>query len=240
LLTYEGFDYSPGLLLNGLNGGLGWSGGWDASLGIGTNVQSLTDPPVSLPPTGGSLIYFANIEGISTRNLAPNTANALVTNPGGVWMSIIFQSSQRNGLGAIIDIPVKLTLSVSNSGTITQDLIPPGLGAGQLHIGSASDLWLFHMTQTSPGVFSVNYYTPTVSGDPGPIVASNTMNFGSAINPATEIVALSLSNPSGNILRFDEIRFGTQLGDVMTPEPASLAAIGIGLVGLLRARRRRK
>jgi hypothetical protein len=110
------------------------------------------------------------------------------------------------------------------------------LGSKLQLVGSNPELWLFHIQGAMPSyTFNVDFYKPT-SLDNLNLVGQTSFSFPYS-DPNTLIIG---SMAVGNNVSLDEIRIGTELTDVMTPEPASLAAIGIGLAGLWRARRRKK
>lgn len=107
LLAYDGFDYSAGTQLWGLNangsGGAGWAANWSAtSAAVATNFSpGLTYS--TMPTTGGGVV-FGNPAGstattASSQRLLPNTFGTMAASgSGSVWVSFLYQNwSTSNG-----------------------------------------------------------------------------------------------------------------------------------------------
>lgn len=90
-------------------------------------------------------------------------------------------------------------------------------------------------TLTSPGSNVTNFQSLEIISDPSDGKITWTVSFDIIPQPEWERIILSTEVGSSNTLTVDSFAFGTHC----VPEPASLAAIGIGLAGAALRRRRR-
>lgn len=72
---------------------------------------------------------------------------------------------------------------------------------------------------------------PSATGGGGAFVGF--IDFGQQISSVT-------FNATGDILAFDDLRFGKSVGNPVVPEPSTYALMATGLVGILALRRKRK
>lgn len=264
IILHESFDYTAGSL-SANNGGTGWSGAWVA----GTNTQQGgqgNGVPFVVPSDGLSYPDFVS-SGASADELgtvAPAAAQSArsFTAPTGwgvdgniFWFSVLgFQSSggaanlmfgtvSSGGAGAGSEAGFGLLLNGGNTNTIYARMGTAGpasvAGTGitnqtVLVVGRVSfsdtnnadalDLWL------NPSVFA------TDAASLGTITSSHTGNINLSGN---EVFMRSLNTAA---TRFDEIRLGNNLSDVLVavPEPSTYAAFLAVLALAFGIIRRRK
>lgn len=257
LLAYESFDYKLGDTLApwdrskfGLNGGTGWSQGWNNNY---SNELTITQglQYAGLATSGNA---FSNLGyswgqpglhkaiGTTGRTLAdaststdtwfsfllrPDDSRAVVDAPnapldGGVaWGGVVLNSSTGSVFIGRPGGQNAYALQSGQDNSIAASTVAPVVGTTDLlvvHIDASSkvSLWVDPKVGSPLGTASVTRSDLTVG--PG---------------------LTNLWETDSGFWTMDEFRVGTSAADVLpqaTPEPATLAALGLGAVALLRRR----
>ena len=247
LLVYEGFDYS-GTALSGQNGGIGWDPAdtWGGSW-LSDDDTSLIFPGNPNPVTGDRV--SATWEGGTTRDLAaPLTGNegdvyylsALLTGKAGTsGGSVAGYAGSVRGMYVAVD---------PRNDPNGKGVIAGQSGSSTLDIGYTGDVVCLVVMKMeadpSPGDFRwihrANFYLPgdTVpTTEPGSWMLSyGTTAQNTSAQPITGIQIKGGNSGGGS--QVDEIRIGTEYGDVVLPEPVTLTILGLGSVLLVLRRRR--
>jgi len=243
LLAYEPFDYT-GTSLAGQNGGFGFASSWDAgsvlsnddtSLNYAGNPNTVAGDRISNAWAGGS-----------KRDLA----TPLTFNQGDTYyVSLLIKKVP--GVG----ICVKLSNGRYDGGEYTHRAWFAGINGGNDNYGfgaqagqsadhgyTTGDTALIVSKLIADPANSrwIHYYDFYESPDAVSTTEPTTWDQGYGLT-------VSAAAQGANVLQFwgggggelDEIRIGTTYGDVVMPEPATLALFGIG-AGLVALRRRRR
>lgn len=230
LITYEGFNYSPGALA-GDNGGSGWTNAWSVSGTSGTvssTGMTYTDGSGKmLPVTGGS----ANVNSQGDFRTPSSTPNS-----GTLYISFIAQVPTASGS--------YFGLSLFNSASEVLFLGAPNADAdwgidpkaGTVVTGTTSitnSTFLVYEVQFGASSSTISEYdNPSLTAQPGPANATTTTTDLTTASGWTQIRV-----QSGENANIDEIRIGTAYADVV-PEPAALGLFGCFGLGLAMRRRR--
>lgn len=231
LLVYEGFDYLPGQTLPTMSGGTGWvAAPWTGSGSMVDDPPTL-DHPGALIPSGDALLNPDPGEAFRSFGM-------LVSNAGSeVWISFM-EESLILGSGALVSFdplggPGSGSVSVAKDagGSITVS----AAGSTSLAVSSAgvgaTDFFVLRLSQ-----FSVNTTIDLFLNPTGPLGA-----------PTVSLTVPMLFSLSQTFFitdpdqRIDEIRIGTEAGDVAAavPEPARALLLGLGALAVAWARRGR-
>ena len=197
-------------------------------------------------PASAVLITFDNLTGMAN---APGTAVPLGSQLTDQYLSSGVRFSSGSGFAAVVN----LTSSGPNH-AITN---PNGIGgvnsAGALSYGTPIEMSFFDVFTGDAGVTDAvsirgdqiaiaGTATLTAFGLDGSLLGSataNDVNGGLTLSLALAgIHRVRLSETSATIA-FDNLFFNTPIGPVRVPEPSSALLLGMGVLGLLAARRRR-
>jgi hypothetical protein len=246
LLAYEGFDYSPGSYVDGLNGGTGFSTPWSGSgWHSGASAGSLTyvgDPnPVSgghmnYTPIGGTQRQLSTSHAMTTGTVL--YLSYLVRLDGDGWLALKLQ----NGPASAGDTPGRSMITGLDS-----------RGSGGYIGGASAPTIYYDFGYTQGGTVYVVakmvgdpdnnrwinsgsfYESPTAvpTTEPGAYMIEYGLAVGANASPVDSI------NIWGNgSWQVDEIRIGTTYADVVVPEPITLTLLGLGSVLMFLKRRR--
>lgn len=251
-LTYEGFTGYPTTNLVGQNGGSGWGGAWQSTSSDGflhdvrtptaiayTGYTGSTTPAAS----GGNYLNLA--AGFGGSNPTP-VARQLDTSVGGIYATSGYLLSA--GLIGADNTTLWGSFLYSN------DDIGTGISTKTLTL-SGGGTFALTLPQTSASnfmVFRINFgagATDTVTSFSNPNLAI----FNGTTGGVTSVLGnysfntfnlqeqgANFPGGSGTEGQFDDIRFGSTLGDVAPiPEPSSalLALVGLSSILMLRSRR---
>ncbi|MES2318491.1 MAG: PEP-CTERM sorting domain-containing protein [Pseudomonadota bacterium] len=113
-----------------------------------------------------------------------------------------------------------------------------GEGAVSVLLGARSDVFGFNMVGTDGGNFLIEFFA--ADGSSIASITQGAMNsfFGFRTTGGSQIWGVTITNTDPAGLAFDNVQFNQGRGEV--PEPASLALLGLGLFGLVAARRRKQ
>jgi hypothetical protein len=255
LLYYEGFDYTAGPI-HGAHSG--WT---DTSGKVAVSATNLTYP--GLATEGGSAAW-GDYEAQSTYGL--NAAKAIGSSVAALFQSttnVFYYSLLIGDTAGGTGNRCNLTLtddtgeynddgifigSAGTTGDVNVGIHDIGTGEQGVSIGAASNT---HMVLCR---ITMKDGDDEIAGLLNPTLATvSDSDFSTASTATGEITAttedfqyLSIyigtwwNSEEGKNTLLDEIRIGTTLGDVIIPEPATLAVLGLGgLVPLLLWRRRR-
>lgn len=258
VLVYDGFDYTPGSNMSGLNGGSGWSNSWFTS-GTYTATSGSIAPSsllsedgfVSAPSAGGTFSreYGTSVVGTGDEELwfsfamnraadGGGSAKKVAVNPfsnttnaeAGQFLGIF---SSNNTTDAVAQIRWGTSAQIDTSSTFTL-----GVDTNYFIYGQA--------VFTEAGTTTLNLWVVESSTDISTLSPSD---------PATAtVVSTSFSSSNQNALdtwataqgvepsNFDEFRIGDTFADVVVvvPEPSTYALMGGMLVLGLAVLRRRK
>src|SRR5688572_28651043 len=196
-------------------------------------------------PASAVLITFDDLTGMGN---APGTAVPVASQLSDQYLS----SGVRFGSGSAFVAVVNLTSSGANH-AITNPNGIGGVSEGTLSYATPIEMSFFDVLTGDVGVTDAvsirgdqiaiaGTATLTAFGLDGSLLGSvtaNDVNGGLTLSLALAgIHRVTLSETSATIA-FDNFFFNTPVGPVRVPEPSSVLLLGIGVLGLLGARRRR-
>lgn len=266
LLAYEGFNYSAGSSLVGLEGGVGFAGPWGTSGGSAL-IQDPTLAYAGLVTSGGRL--FTGGDGTGSVSIFRDLAFSRGDEGTTTWVSFLGQATTELSanfgpdgaptmvrgwnLALFSDGSEKLALGegTRTSGATLPDTDVWGLvdRGGVNNVGTAwtdqpIDLLGFVVVRIDHGPENVDvaylWINPALGPEPaiGTAQATATGDWGfNRIRPFA-------GNPNATSEQvgaqgyFDEIRIGTTWEAVAVPEPSSMALLVLGGLALLRLRRK--
>jgi hypothetical protein len=241
LSVYDGFNYTPGLSLNGQSGGFGWSGAWFTPGGLDATVDSSSLTPGSLGVSGGA---------VSTQGFQPpNQGSSVAT-----WIRDLATPLGANGTTAYLSFLLQPDAGAGFYGGLNFGGVFVGLSGNQSFYGlegPANDLSLSSVpaVQGQPVllVLQVNFfagddqlslYVNPIAGDPQPAVPN-------AVKTNLDVGAVdsvTINNYGG--FAVDEVRIGDSFAAVTptpaVPEPRSGVLLGFMSAALLIINARRK
>jgi hypothetical protein len=262
LVGYEGFDYSTGSGLNGLNGGLGWSttpaGTWStASPSFSISAGSLTPPaPADLLSTTGNRLTLSRTAPFTTAARTFGTDLRTLSGTSEVWISFVITRTASATTGSYGGLVIgneagsgstSGRLFIGDSGATspaadTWSLERAGggvLGSSNFNVSTFPTVMLAARIQFQSGADSVQLYVnrPPGGGTPASVdaILSNL-----DINPSNGAVTdFGIWYGGDGGYQIDEIRIGLTYADVTpVPEPSLIiVTLGITLLGIRRFRR---
>jgi hypothetical protein len=241
LSAYEGFNYTPGSSINGLNGGSGWSGAWETPGGLDATVVANSLGSGALAASGGAL---------STAGFQPlNQGSSVAT-----WLRFLATPLGADNTTAYLSFLLQPDAGVGFYGGLNFGGVFVGLSGNQTFYGlegPGNDISLSTVpaVQDQPvllvlkadfmaGDDLLSLYVNPVAGGPQPAVADvvkTDLDVG-AVN------SITVNNYGG--FTIDEIRIGDTFASVTptspVPEPRSEALFGLIVVAFaaIAARRR--
>lgn len=262
LVGYDGFDYSTGSGLNGLNGGLGWSatpaGAWfTASSSFSIAAGSLIPPaPASSLAMTGNRLALAPSAPFTTASRTFGSDLRTLSGTSDVWISFVITRTASATTGSF-------------GGLVIGNEAGSGSASGRLFIGDsgaaspAADSW--SLERAGGGVLANSNYlisnTPTallvarIQFQPGPdnvqLYVNRPPGGGTPISNDAFLGSLDINPSNGSVTDFgvwyggdggyqiDEIRIGLTYADVTpVPEPGLLIiTLGVAVVGMCQVRR---
>ena len=252
LLIYEPFDYTDvGDKLHGKGGSeLGLTGSWNESGGNedgnGFEIAASGLSYGSLPTTGKAV----DRPGGPGSSRAERAIAGTVSLPNETWFSILLQETNNNAAFAIASDPF-----VKHAGTLTSTT---GVGFGIYRTGGAGGTFTAAIWHPVAGAASrTDSSSPYDLTGTGLFVGKMTFgatdtlevwHYASDLTTSTSLgtVAIAIDESTLDLINIsdsglgvtDEIRVGTSLNDVLVPEPATMALLAFGGIGILMRRRR--
>jgi hypothetical protein len=239
--AYEGFNYTAGLSINGLNGGSGWSGGWVTPGGLDATVAGNSLTSDALAVSGGAL---------STAGFQPpNKGSSVAT-----WIRTLQTPLGADGTTAYLSFLLQPDGGAGFYGGLNFGGVFVGLSGNQSFYGlegSTNDISLSTVpaVQDKPvllvlqadfmaGDDRLSLYVNPVSGGPQPAVPDvlkTDLDVGA-------VDSITVNNYGG--FTIDEIRIGNSFASVTptstVPEPRSGALVAVMFAALLVIAARRK
>lgn len=243
LIATDDFEsYSAGSDLNGSNGGIGWTGSWNAAAGhVTVQPQTIADPnglvgsgsqSVQMQPTSN----LGDIGSFISRSFAPQTGDVymsvLVNAVNGVDNADFYNFMVSNG--ATGNSNNALGVGIRNNANNPLFARVGSSGAGQT-VNSATNAtdnteFLVVAKFSKDGSANYNrtdlYINPTSFVEPG--VADATATSGvTGINTLSLFNIRNFNPESGDTVLFDSLQFGTTFADVVSdfPNPNSFTTL---------------
>lgn len=239
LVAYDPFAYTAGAgALANQNGGTGWSSAWDAG------ANNVVAPGLSFTKNSAALITSGNTSETAGGNIGNFRMLPSTLNTGTVYVSLLAKldggtaGSGYAGVSLFNGGSENLFIGQPTGATswgLDQSTGPQTTGVAEdatthlfvirIDYGAATD---------STGNDRVRMYVDPTPGQAAPDV--------SAVIDANTTRSASFDRiriqSGANQVAFDELRVATDYASVVAPEPASLAVIAVGALGLLGRRRR--
>jgi len=239
LIAYEGFNYSSGLALNGLNGGSGFSSGWveNAAANVDTTSPGLSFPNLTVSGNAASLVPTTGA-GHSTRSLSSSIDS------GTLYVSYLIDPTtlvQSTFTGMILfnSLDAQAVFFGKNSGVANWSMSGIGI-TGNLQSTTAVvedtlNLLVLRVDFNASGVNErIRFYLNPVPGSLEPST------------PAIDVIAgdfgtlakIGFGTGNTSTATMDEFRLGTTWNEVVPlsaiPEPATafLMLTGLGAIML--------
>jgi len=250
VIAYEGFNYSAGTNLNGLNGGTGWGNAWsEPSFGTG-NQNDLVPETIqagsltfgSLSTTGNRVVTGGRFS-YDIRNLGTALGAAGTTRYASFLLrrDTVGPDPVNNGpdYGGLVfgdeNNPNSLFVGKPGGGTLGNYALENGVGNGQVStsrpevLGTTALLVVRFDFTAGNDTFRL-YVNPTPGGtEPSVADATKTdLNISS-------LIGVSISTGASAAWSVDEIRLGNTFADVVAPvpEPSSIALLLTGALAAL-------
>jgi hypothetical protein len=238
LSVYDGFNYTPGLSLSGLNGGFGWSGAWGTPGGLDATLGSSSLALGPLAVSGGAVStqgFQPPNQGSSVATWIRDLATPLGADNTTVYLSFLLQPDAGAGFyGGLNFGGVFVGLSGNQSfyglegagNDISLSTVPAVQGQPVLLVLQADFL---------AGDDRLSLYVNPVAGGPEPAVP----NVVKTDLDVGAVDSITINNYGGFTL--DEIRIGDSFAAVTptsaVPEPRSGVLVGLMLAVLIVPRR---
>ena len=263
VVGYEGFDYSTGSGVNGLNGGIGWSatptGAWStASPAFAITSGSLIPPaPANSLATTGNRLTLPQTNPFTTATRTFGTDLRSLSGSSEVWISFVMTRTASATTGSYGGLVIG---NEAGSGSTTGRLFIGDSGAAS----PAADTW--SLERAGGGVLSNSNFSvstfPTVllaariqfqtGADSVQLYVNRPPGGGTPASVDAALVNLDLNPSNGAVTdvgiwyggdggyEIDEIRIGLTYADVTpVPEPGLLiATLGVTALGIRQLRRR--
>ena len=248
LLAYEGFDYTAGSAVSGLNGGSGWQSAWSASVGGGTNgSQTVTNPTLSedgITGIGNRMVLAATGANVSSN--ANRTIFSSTKDSGTYWLSVMASNDGGNSTSfgyvqlndSNSNVPVRIGYSGGASAGTWYVASPVTSSSAKSDTGISATAALLVLKLDLTNKEANLWVNPTSAASPADatLALSTTSSYVRFDRMSIRVSSSSSNTTTGS---FDEIRLGQSYADVV-PEPASLVLIGLAGVMLLPRRRQQQ
>ncbi|MBC7526421.1 MAG: hypothetical protein H7308_02630 [Chthonomonadaceae bacterium] len=245
LLSYEGFDYTPGQTLqNGLNGGKGWAGNW-----FGSGPGAITGAGLTYPgamTTGGGVSTAGSLPAGNPNNVTTVARffTAPLTDTNTYFLSYLLQPNAGSGFYGGLNLQGSNgTLFIGKSEGQTTYGLQSGTSVPLVRPSSTSavqgqPVYLVLRATLNPGADQFDLYinpTDFVNLPASPNVSIATTD---GIDLGSTVGDLYLNNYGGYTV--DEIRVGKAYGDITgtvapsnVPEPGAFALFtGLGMTAI--------
>ena len=267
LIAYDGFNYdtSSSSALNGRTGGTGWTTAWTnnpsstiTAMNIVTVATPLSVSNAQASYTGGS--QAISVPGMSSASGGIAGIRQFASQTGDVWFSFLFRTPSTVGSDDFLQFSLNNDTDQNNSASIGDtDTVASGGNDFSIRIGNTNGGTTVTSSKLIAGntdyllvgrvskdgtsgnaggtydllQFWVSPLDPTAP-EAGSFAVSNDANSGMT---SISYFTFRTANFSGTPYLFDELKIGTSYASV-TPEPASLSAIALAGIALLRRRPR--
>lgn len=255
-LGWDPFNYTVGSDLEGASGGeiVGtWPSAWSATTATSTTLDytivldSITPPSGYGPATEGNKSQISSMvsHGARLQRQIPTQAlNYLhpLTSGESMWISFLTLAKTPADHSQVV---MNTTPYIVNGPFLLTSPIPDPLGiAIRFMSAPTGQLNVFQIQrQATANTYVATYYQSTAPGTLPTVTGVSTSPFTLNTDP-TDVVIFGYDIPNfieedALVFSFDELRLGVSYAEVTTPEPATLAGLGIAAVGYWGKRRRK-
>ena len=243
LLFSDAFNYSPGALTGNVNPGnsIAWSSGSASGFTIASGNLTYT----GLADQGGNELQIANGTSSSLFNTYASQTS------GQVWYSFLFNASALNSANNYFTALNPGTTAPSGSGDAIDAYF---YSSGKMEVRAAADsatagtgtalsLGTTHLIVEMIDLTAktASLWIDPSSGTFGGTAPTATATLSGIAATAVADVGFKAQTAAGGPFLVDNLLIGTTWADVTpTPEPTTCALAGLGMLGLVLARRMRK